>query len=147
MYPMILFNHQLINMKESKLNIQLTINEHGLTPDVTNIHCNLSLPVTTPSISMSRKQYTLGTTGRLIRNNYTGNKDKMLYIKNIGKTNFSITSTTTADHTEGEVFGALASGDVTLFRLKEGYNLYLTNLSSTGDGQVEYAYWECKESV
>ena len=134
-------------MKESKLNIQLILNENGLTSDVTDIHCHLSIPVTTPSISMSRKQYTLGTTGRLVRNNYPGHKDKMLYIKNIGKTNFSITSTTTADPAEGTVFGALASGDVTLFRLKEGYNLYLTNLSSTGDGQVEYAYWECKESV
>ena len=74
-------------MKESKLNIQLILNENGLTSDVTDIHCHLSIPVTTPSISMSRKQYTLGTTGRLVRNNYPGHKDKMLYIKNIGKTN------------------------------------------------------------
>tara|TARA_R110002020_G_scaffold462244_1_gene681679 strand:- start:245 stop:646 length:402 start_codon:yes stop_codon:yes gene_type:complete len=131
---------------ESKLNIQLTINESGLTPDSTFISESMSINIEGDSVSTSRKEYNAGTTKRLYKNGYTGAKDKMFYIKNIGTTDFTLKEATLGGAV-GNEWGSIKSGDVMLFRLRREYDLWLVNTSSSDKGIVEYSYWECKENT
>ena len=133
-------------MDNSKLNINIVINERGLTPDPTHVDESLSMNVKAPAVSLSRKQYTASQQARVYKNGYSGANDKMFYLKNIGDTSFSIQEGTNGG-AAGNTYGALGIGDVMLFRLKAGYDIWLTNLSSADNGKVEWSFWECTENA
>ena len=132
--------------KESKLHIQLVINEMGLTPDPTNVNESLHYDIQDDACSLSRRIYTASVEGRLYRNSHDTAKDKMFYIKNIGPTNFDVKEAT-GGGSVGNTFAGLASGDILFFRLKKNKDIFLKNLSSLDNGKIEFAYWECNENV
>lgn len=134
-------------MKESKLNIQIIISEDGgVTPDPTYINESMSYSVQAPAVSTGRKYFNAGANGRIIKNGYSLANDAMVYLKNIGTADFNLHEGASGGAI-GEIFGALKSGDLMIYRLKKGYDVWATNLSSSDKAVIEFSHWECKENA
>ena len=134
-------------MADSKLNIQIIISEDGIvTPDPTHIHEHMSYNVQAPAVSKGCKYINAGSNARIIKNGYSLANDVMAVIKNKGTAGFNLHEATNGGSI-GNVFGALASGDSMVYRIKKGYDLWATNLSSSDKGSIEFSHWECKENV
>jgi hypothetical protein len=133
-------------MADSKLNIQIIINEDGVTPDPTHITEHMSITVQAPAVSKGIKYINAGSDARIIKQGYSGSNDAMVVIKNNGTTGFNLHEASSGG-SKGNVFGALGPSESMFYRLKKGYDLWATNLSSGSKGSIEFSHWECKENV
>jgi hypothetical protein len=134
-------------MADSILNIQIIITEDGIvTPDPTHVHEHMSIAVQAPAVSKGCKYINAGSDSRIVKQGYSLANDAIVILKNKGTTGFNLHEAASGG-SKGNVFAALGSNESMVYRLKKGYDLWATNLSSSDKGSIEFSHWECKENV